>query len=292
GTNTARLAELVAAFPETRFAALVEDPAVAERLNRTFAKCGLQLDVLVDIDTGMHRTGIAPDRRAVELYRQVNSLPALRPRGLHFYDGQNHMPSPQERSRAVEQICQKIQQLLAAIRGAGFDVQELVCGGTPTFPMFADVSIEGYAGALECSPGTCVLSDANYAQAFPDLGDFQFAALLLTRVISKQHAGQVTLDLGNKAVAADPPLDRRVFLPRLPDARILGHNEEHMIVQSAAADNLDLGDTLIAIPGHVCPTVALHECFQLVEGGRITDQWPITARRRDYRLAGNVEASC
>ncbi len=69
---------------------------------------------------------------------------------------------------------------------------------------------------LECSPGTCVLHDHSYSR-FTDLADFTPAALLLTRVISRPTSTRVTLDLGYKAVASDPPAGKRCLLLDVPE---------------------------------------------------------------------------
>ncbi len=83
----------------------------------------------------------------------------------------------------------------------GLSVPSIVAGGTPTFSVFANLDIPG----LECSPGTCVLHDHGYGSRFADLAPFVPAALLLSRVISRPTPTRITLDLGYKAVASDPP---------------------------------------------------------------------------------------
>jgi D-serine deaminase-like pyridoxal phosphate-dependent protein len=89
----------------------------------------------------------------------------------------------------------------------------------------------------------------------------------------------VCLDLGHKAVAAEMPHPRTVFL-NLPDATALSHSEEHLVVESPAADALRLGDVIYSLPWHVCPTVALHQEVWLAENGRATRAWTVQARSR------------
>ena len=90
----------------------------------------------------------------------------------------------------------------------------------------------------------------------------------------------MTLDLGHKAVAGDPPAGRRVVFPDLPDAKAVLHNEEHLVVETPAADRFRPGDVLYAIPLHICPTVALYPRALVVEDGRVTGAWRIAARDR------------
>ena len=106
------------------------------------------------------------------------------------------------------------------------------------------------------------------------------AAVLMTRVISKSVPGRVTVDLGYKAVASDPPAGRRCHFLNLPDAKEIQHSEEHLVVESPAADELNVGDVLYVVPAHICPTVALHSHLIVVEDGRVVDRWRVTARDR------------
>jgi D-serine deaminase-like pyridoxal phosphate-dependent protein len=116
---------------------------------------------------------------------------------------------------------------------AGAKVPALACGGTPTFPCYAAMSDP----TIELCPGTCVFHDAGYGTNFPDL-PFSPAAAVVTRVISRPAADRVTLDIGNKAVAADPPRGSRMFIPELPTAVQEIHSEEHMGLVMPDADVL------------------------------------------------------
>jgi D-serine deaminase-like pyridoxal phosphate-dependent protein len=155
-------------------------------------------------------------------------------------------------------------------------VPRLVVGGTPTFPVFARLDLPG----LECSPGTCFLHDHGYGSRFADLAGFRPAALLLTRVISRPTPTRLTLDLGYKAVASDPPAGKRCVLLDVPDYVPLLQNEEHFVVETPAAGRFNPGDAVLAVPTHVCPTVALHRLAHVVEDGRVTGTWDVAARDR------------
>ncbi len=131
---------------------------------------------------------------------------------------------------------------------------------------------------VQCSPGTVALWDASYAGKLPDL-DFSPAAVLLTRVVSKPGGNRLCLDLGHKAVASEMPHPRVVF-PDLPDAQFVTHSEEHLVLESEAGRRLAVGDALLGVPWHVCPTVALHAEGVLIEGGKVKGQSRIDARVR------------
>jgi D-serine deaminase-like pyridoxal phosphate-dependent protein len=131
---------------------------------------------------------------------------------------------------------------------------------------------------VECSPGTTVLWDASYATKLPDL-DFYNAAVLLTRVVSKPGGNRLCLDLGHKAVASEMPHPRVVF-PDLPDAQFITHSEEHLVLESAGAARLGVGDELLGVPWHICPTLALHGEAMLIERRKVAGSCRIEARAR------------
>jgi D-serine deaminase-like pyridoxal phosphate-dependent protein len=236
---------------------------------------GQTVDVLMDVDVGQHRTGICPGTEAIALYELIARLPGLRPGGLHVYDGHNHQDSRSEREAAVARQMEAILPLRAALEKKSLPVPRLVMGGTPTFPMYAHMGLPG----LECSPGTCVLNDHGYSSHFPDVG-FTPAALVLTRVISRPAGGRLTLDLGTKAVASDPPAGKRCFLLNVPDFEPVAHNEEHLVVTTPAASRFKPGDVVYAMPTHICPTSALHRQAYVIEKGEVTGTWEIAARDR------------
>jgi len=272
GPTVPRLVELVRAFPAVQFSALVDDPAALDALGAAFQRAGLELPVFVDLDVGMHRTGIAPDEAAAALYARLERTPGLRPAGLHAYDGHLSQSDLAERTAACDAGFATVVALRDRLRAAGLPVPVIVAGGTPTFPIHARRS------DVECSPGTCVLWDAGYARKVPDL-DFVPAAILLTRVISRPGPNRLCLDLGHKAVASEMPHPRAIF-PALPDAKPVVHSEEHRVLETPHAADFPVGTVLGAIPWHICPTVALQSFVHVSHANRVDAVWPVVARTR------------
>jgi len=128
-----------------------------------------------------------------------------------------------------------------------------------------------------------VFHDTGYSSIFPEM-DYEPAVMMLTRVISRPTENRLTCDLGNKAVAADPPKGQRVFFPDLPDAEQVIHNEEHLVLQTPAAKSFRPGDVLLGIPRHVCPTSALYKWVYVAEGNRVVDRWEVTSRDRQITI--------
>lgn len=276
GPNCARVARLVKTFPSTRFGVLADHPTALKALSEALAAAGQQVDVLIDLDVGQNRTGIAAGPAAVALYEQFDKLPGIRPGGFHVYDGHNHQENLSERKKAVEALLDPVLTMRGTLEKKGLPVPRMVVGGTPTFPIYAKLDLPG----LECSPGTCILHDHGYGTHFPDMSGFTPAALLLTRVISKPTPRRLTLDLGYKAIASDPPAGKRLILLDFPEHQQVLQNEEHLVIETAAADRYSPGDAVFAIPTHICPTCALHRRAYVVENGKVSGEWEIVARDR------------
>lgn len=275
GPNIRRAVRLLQSYPGVHLAVTADHPQPAAALGQAMHHAGLSVDVLLDIDTGMHRTGMEVGPEALALYRQLARTPGLQPGGLHVYDGQNQQTSVAERRAAVLAAWQHVVRFRDQLVADGLPVPRIVAGGTGTFPIYAAVDDP----TLELSPGTTVFYDAGYTAIFPDL-PFQVAAVLLTRVISRPRQDRLTVDVGSKACASDPPAGRRLVFPDLPEAEQVLQNEEHLVLRTDRASQFRPGDELIAIPRHICPTTALHKQVYVVSGGRLNGRWDVAARDR------------
>lgn len=270
GPKVQRLIQLIKKFPQTSFAAIADDESAVRALSQAATQAGVKIKVLLDLDCGMHRSGIAPGPKAAALYRLMASLPGLEAQGLHAYDG--HIDDKDVALRTKN--CDEAFAAVAALRHELSDlpVPRIIAGGTPTFPIHAR------RPGVECSPGTSIFWDLGYGNQCPDM-DFLNAAFVLTRVISKPGENQLCLDLGHKAIAAEKPHPRVQFL-NLPDAQAVTHSEEHLVVETSRAHEFAVGDVLYGIPRHVCPTVALHAEAVIIRNGSAVERWKVASRDR------------
>lgn len=275
GPNVGRAVEFRRRFPRATLRVQADHPGPVAELGRAMAAAGQTIDVLLDLDVGQHRTGVIAGPVAKELYRTIASTPGLTAGGLNVYDGHQHQKSRDERAQAVEAEWKKVVAFRDELVASGLAVPRIVCGGTGSFPIYAEKNDP----TIELSPGTCVFNDSGYSEGFPDL-EFQPAVAILTRVISRPSADRVTLDLGYKAVASDPPAGQRLTLPDLPEAEQVLQNEEHLVVRTPRAGEFQPGDELYAIPHHICPSVALHKQVYVVADGKVIDRWEVVARDR------------
>jgi D-serine deaminase-like pyridoxal phosphate-dependent protein len=197
-------------------------------------------------------------------------------RGLHAYDGHIHDAELSVRKEKCEAAFAPILAFKKQLEGEGVIMKEFLTGGSPTFGIHAQ-----HKDRI-CSPGTTVLWDFGYGDKHPDL-PFLPAAVLLARVISKPGTNRLTLDLGHKSVAPENP-HPRVRFEELPDAAPIMQSEEHLVLETERAHEFLIGQALHGIPRHVCPTVSMHGEAVVIEGGRATEVWPITARNRKITI--------
>ena len=274
GPNQERFFKLTKAFPNAECFAIADDTEMVRQLGSRFAKEEKTCQLLMDIDMGQHRTGVAI-KKAGALYREWAKLPGIQMRGMHLYDGHRHESNAEERLARAAETDDAIRVLQTQLEAEGFLLDVMIYGGTPGFPCHEELT-NGYL-----SPGTCVLQDAGYRDAYPDL-PFVPGAAVMTRVVSRPTEDTLTLDLGCKAVATDPPIPRAEIVG-MEYAKTILQNEEHLVLRVPPEHIKDIppiGTVLYAIPVHICPTSALYDRAAVVEEGRLTDWWEITARNR------------
>ena len=274
-----RLIALQRAFPDRAVFAIGDDAATLRAQSSKAAAAGVTLQLLMDLNSGMTRTGVRPED-AEKLYTEISRYPGLRVAGFHVYDGHHHERDLAERKARVAEEMRGVYALREKLAERGLRQPLIVAGGTPTFPCHAADPENPWL-----SPGTCFLHDAGYASAFPDM-PFQIGAMVLTRVISHPASDLFTTDLGNKAVAADPGVPRAVLCGYETCETVL-QNEEHWVLRVPSGSGLvrpEIGTVLYAAPMHVCPTTILYPSALIAEEGRITGSWRITARDRKLTI--------
>lgn len=277
GVSISRFLNLCRLYPSTTFFAIGDDETQILNLSGAAVSEGIRVPFLLDIDTGLHRTGVTP-ARAADLYPLLCTFPGISPLGFHVYDGQHHEADASVRNAAVNKESEAVFALQAHLKELGFPCDLIVAGGTPTFPCHIPEDVL-------LSPGTCIIQDAGYKSAYQDLS-FEIAGLVLTRVISHPGEDLFTLDLGCKAVATDPPIPRAIVLD-FEDCETVIHNEEHLVLRLPAGEihrRPAIGTILYAAPWHTCPTTLLYPEILVAQNNQIVDIWPVTARDRHIQV--------
>ena len=276
GANLNRFFKLITTYPNSVFSTIVDNEITIDLVSKMAASNEITVPLFLDLNTGMNRTGIEPNDHAAELFKQIAEDPNLKARGLHAYDGHIRDTDLKLRKQACDAAFNLVTNLKSKIGALGIEVETLVMGGSPTFP------IHKVRNDVETSPGTTLLWDERYGTSFKDM-PFLPAAVLLTRIISKPKKGIICLDLGHKAIA--PEMDfPRVKIFGLEDAEQTGQSEEHLVLHYPKSENFKIGDVFYAIPMHICPTVAKYSKVLTVEDGQITGAWKIAARDHQMQI--------
>jgi D-serine deaminase-like pyridoxal phosphate-dependent protein len=257
---------------DTQFSTLVDNPQTLETIEAVCDQSGANLGIYLDINCGMNRTGIVPGEAARKLYQRIHQSESVTLGGLHVYDGHIRDSSIEERAEHCLRDWEEVDSFIDSLKQSTLPIPNIVAGGSPTLPVHA--KREG----VDLSPGTTLLWDFGYGDAFPDI-PFQHAAILLTRVLSKPSGNLVCLDLGHKSVAAEMP-HPRVRLLGLEDASFISQSEEHLVIETEKAATLSVGDVIYGIPRHICPTVALQNKVVVVSDGKVSSHWTVVARDR------------
>ena len=275
GPNLDRLRALMNKFPKTIFSCLCDDTEIADGLNQIGQTLGKVIPLYVDLDVGMHRTGIEPGDEALALCQKIASSQYLQLKGLHAYDGHIRDAHLQDRTVRCDIAFQKVTDFQSLLGEHDLTDLTIIAGGSPSFPIHARRK------GVEVSPGTITLWDKGYDELLEGL-DFLFGAVLATRIISKPSTDRICLDIGHKAISAEhqkPPL-----IMGLDDFTLVGHSEEHMVLQVPSNESFSIGQILYAIPHHICPTVALHDTAQIVRDHTVVDEWKIIGRTRKISI--------
>ncbi|MGF7236581.1 MAG: alanine racemase [Frankia sp.] len=228
------------------------------------------VEVLVEIDSGQHRTGVAPE--AAGEVAMAAGRAGLLVRGVFTFPG--HSYGPGRAAGAARDEERALGRAAAAVRSAGIPIDVISGGSTPT------AARTTAAAATELRPGVYVFGDAQQWE----LGTCKVADVALTvaaTVVSRPAPRQIVLDAGSKVLGADRPPWTSGFgrLPDEPAAQIIALSEHHATVAwSGPTARPALGDVLRVMPNHVCTAVNLADDLTVVAGATVVDRWPVIAR--------------
>jgi 3-hydroxy-D-aspartate aldolase len=235
------------------------------------------LPVVVDIDPGIHRTGVPTPEAAVALARAIAESPSLSYAGVQFYCGaQQHIESYAERRDAIAERTEYLRSVIEALKTAGFAPSVVTGGGTGTHRIDADLGV-----LTEWQAGSYVFMDRQYRVCDLDGAGgatFEDALFIDAHVISANSPGMGTVDAGFKALSTDGGT------PAVADgapetAMFFFMGDEHGALL-APGHEFGVGDHVTLTAPHCDPTVNLYDFYHLVRGGDLIDIWPVSGRGR------------
>lgn len=272
GPKLDRFFSLIQHYSDTNYACLTDNIPAATAIAKTARTHNSILNIYIDLNVGMNRTGIAPED-AMDLVDFCLNEPSLRLLGLHAYDGHLRNPDPEKRKQDCDAAFTRVTTLQNRIAIKYPDHLSIIAGGSPSFPIHAKRE------TIVCSPGTFVYWDHGYANAFPEQ-PFIHAALVMTRIVSLPAPGIICTDLGHKSIASENPIDKRVFFLNAQDLVPVSQSEEHLVLRAPENHSYKTGDVLYGLPYHICPTCALYERAITIENHRNAGEWMIIGRDR------------
>jgi D-serine deaminase-like pyridoxal phosphate-dependent protein len=274
--RAARLAERVADFR-----IVVDHHYGAAELGVAAAEIGSgdPIQVLIDVDPRLGRTGVANPEQAVLVARAIASQPKLKALGVQCYGGQwQHLKGANERAAAVADGMAYLATVLAALKAEGYPTGLVTGGGTGSF------AADAAQGVLtEVQPGSYAFMDRDYREALggdpdgdPD-GAFEQALAIAATVISANQPDWVTVDAGLKAFATDGPLPEPLT-PKFAGCGYRFYGDEHGRLMRPASGEVARGERVDFVPPHVDPTLDRYDVIHLVRGDVLVEIAPVEAR--------------
>lgn len=262
----------------------VDSLALTEGLARAVKKYGIgygkSLDVLIEIDSGLHRCGVEPGEPLLQLARGVASIPELRLRGIFTHAGHAYGARNKEE---LEQIGRSEGEILVKaaedLRRIGMEIDVVSVGSTPTVNLSAFVS-----GVTEIRPGNYVFYDAMQLALGVIPSTERCSLRVYSTVISHPGANRWVIDAGSKTLALDQGAHGHAgvrgygLIVGEPNLQIVRLSEEHGIIEGDST--LQIGDIIEIIPNHACTVVNLFDQLE-VRQGNVTEAWPIAARGKN-----------
>ena len=247
---------------------MVDDAENVRQLSNAAEQEGVSINVLVEVNVGMNRSGVEPGPSAVKLASAVVGAKNLNFKGILGYEGHCVLIDDyEEKKRLCLEALAKDVQTGDLIRRSGIDVETVCAGGTSTYDITGN-----YPGITEIHPGTYATMDLK----FKNMGmPFNCAVSLLTSVISTPSAGRATVDAGLKAISTEYGLPKT----RQGNGEVIHLYEEHCLLQQDnAAKEFKIGDKVELLPMHGCTTIPLHDKFYCTRNGYVEAVWDIAAR--------------
>lgn len=265
-STAAWLAELVASYPDIKI--VVDSERGATTLSDALKKHSLSMRVLIDVNVGQNRTGIAPEK-AARLADFVASLGNLEIIGCQGYEG--HLQFlPEERRRDNVAVAMKmLMSAVGAIRKK-YDAPIVTTAGTGTCRLAAAIP-----GITEIQPGSFIFMDTTYRKALPE-SNYANALWVMGTVLSKPASDTATIDVGCKSVSTEYGMPE----PQLTYCQYTPAGDEHGTLSGAGAARLQVGERVMIAPSHIDTTVALHELYFVMQNEKLEEVWPIASRGR------------
>jgi D-serine deaminase-like pyridoxal phosphate-dependent protein len=252
---------------------VADDPDTVDLLSDAASALKVRMRVLVDIYAGLTRHGHAAGQPGLALAQKIAKSPALVFSGVMGYSGvASHTKGWENRKSQSKRDVGPVVETAALCRKSGLDTPLVTGGSTGTY------NIDQEIGLIELQAGSYVFMDSLYNHIGSKDGeenyrDFGTSLHVLTTVISRNHAGQVTIDAGNKAMLK--PTDQ---VAGRPEVIVENQGAEFGILRWKDGNGFKLGEKVELITSNLDMTTNCYDRYYVCEGDRVVDVWPIMGR--------------
>jgi D-serine deaminase-like pyridoxal phosphate-dependent protein len=282
-----KIKRLIALSKRIKVSSAIDSIEGAQMQSQLAQREAAELEVIIELDIGGHRAGVALGEPMLRLAQAISELPNLRLAGIMGYRGALAWGKPKgpvtraEVERNGVEEGERMAEAAQQLRQAGFPIEHVMAGSTATAAPAASVE-----GITEVHPGEYVFYGMIHVNS--QGCSLQDCALtLLTTVTSRPHPERAVVDAGVKAFAgslgpqAMPALGLvgHGYVKELPQAEFGGGADEHgMLILKEERRQVSVGERMEIIPNHVCPVVNLFDELIGMREGRVEVVWPVLAR--------------
>ncbi len=243
-----------------------DDPQNASDLSKAATNRGVDLGVIIELETGLRRCGVQNADQGVALATTIHSLPGLTFRGIMSHQVITPMPDREDRVTEGRRVIQSVIDLKDAILAAGIPVEVVSTGETWSYDVAGEIP-----GVTEVQGGSYLIMETGYEY----MSEFDHAGKVLTTIISTPRPGVAVGDAGIKAVGLVkglPAVDNR------PGVTVESMDADHAVFRLAGGVALNIGDQLALLPGQQDAMVSRWDRFVGVRHGKVEAVWDIQAR--------------
>lgn len=244
---------------------------------RVARRCGVTFTLLIEIDSGLHRCGVAPPA-AVELAQALDDEPGVAFAGVFTHAGHAYAARfTQDLERAAEEEAGAVVEAAQAIGRIGLEAEVVSVGSTPTAERVA-----AQPGITELRPGNYVFYDGMQV-SLGVAGSADCSLSVAATVISRPAPDRAVIDAGAKTLGLDRGAHGVGALPdygRLLDEEgaLVRLSEEHGVLEVPPESRLGPGDRVRVLPNHACAVANLADGYAALRDDELVEWWPVDAR--------------
>ena len=243
-----------------------EQPANARDISKAATARGVEIGVIIELETGLRRCGVREIDQGVALAKEIASLPGLRFRGVMSHQTIPDMPDREDRAVEANRAIKGVIDLKDAIEGQGIPMDIVSTGETWSYDVAAEIP-----GVTEIQGGSYLMMETHYSY----MTEFHYAGKILTTIISTPRPGIAIGDAGVRAVSS---LSGMPTVFDRPGVTVETMDSDHSVFKTEAGASLKIGDQVLLIPAQQDAMVSRWDRFIGLRKGKVEVVWDIQAR--------------